>query len=235
LDVREGFDLHEFPTEGVAFTSLVPTMLVRLLDARVDLSGFKAILLGGARITDDLLRRAAEAGATVVTTYGMTETCGGVVYDGIPLEGVSFELSTAGTVRLSGPTLMTRYRGQAEETSVNGGWFETNDRGRVGEDGRLEVVGRIDDVIVTGGENVDPAEVEAVLERHPAVREALVTGEPSDEWGERVVAQVVAGDSLDVDELKRFVSERLAAHKVPKEFSVVGDLPRLPSGKVKRR
>jgi O-succinylbenzoic acid--CoA ligase len=233
--VQERFDPGDL--KGAAFTSVVPTMLVRLLDAGVDLRGFKAILLGGARIPEALLERARDAGANVVTTYGMTETCGGVVYDGVPLDGVSFSLTAEGVIRLSGLTLMTRYRGDPAATgeALVADGFLTRDRGRVTSDERLEVLGRIDDVIVSGGEKIDPAEVEAVLEQHPAVVEALVIGEPDDEWGERVIAQVVASDWIDLAEVRAFIRHHLAPYKVPREVRVVEELPRLPSGKPKRR
>ncbi|MEA2499417.1 MAG: o-succinylbenzoate---CoA ligase [Actinomycetota bacterium] len=234
-EIHEVFDPAQVARSEAAFVSVVPTMLVRLLDAEIDLSRFKAVLLGGARISPALLQRAAEKGANVVTTYGMTETCGGVVYDGVPLDGVLVELSAERTIRLGGPTLMSGYLGRPDATRavLRDGWFETSDVGAV-VDGRLEVIGRSDDVIITGGENVQPTEIESVLETHEDVVEALVVGREDDEWGERVVALLVTRGSVTPGELREFLDGRLAPHKVPKDLLFVHELPHLPSGKVRR-
>jgi O-succinylbenzoic acid--CoA ligase len=236
LIVHDAFDPHEVASCDAAFTSVVPTMLVRLLDAGVDLARFKAILVGGAHVPPGLLERARACGAHVVTTYGMTESCGGVIYDGFPLEGVSVELEDDGRIRLAGATLMTGYLGDpvATESVLRDGWFRTSDSGELDSRGALQVVGRIDDVIITGGENVYPTEVEGLLETHEAVAEALVTSLPDDRWGERVVAFVILRSPAGEDELKDHVASRAARHKVPKEISFVDDLPRLPSGKLRR-
>jgi O-succinylbenzoic acid--CoA ligase len=235
LIVHERFDAAEVARSEAAFISLVPTMLVRLLDAKADLSGFKAVLLGGAHVSASLLKRAGDAGATVITTYGMTETCGGVVYDGSPLDGVKVDVNPDGAIKLGGPTLMSGYLGREDLTSevLQDGWFLTSDLGRLSR-GRLEIRGRLDDVIITGGENVQPAEVEAALEEHEDVAQALVTGTADDEWGERVVAFVVSRAKIGPEDLEEFLRSRLAPHKIPKDFHFVADLPLLPSGKVNR-
>jgi O-succinylbenzoic acid--CoA ligase len=224
----------------VAFVSLVPTMLARLLDAGVDVARFHALLLGGAPALPALLERAAATGARVVETYGMTETAGGCVYDGVPLTGVDVHVGEDGRIGLRGPVLFSGYRCRPDldAAALRDGWFLTSDLGWWSADGHLIVAGRADDVIVTGGENVDPTEVEALLAEHPLVREVAVTGRPDPEWGSRVVAVCVPSDPRqppDLDELRRFVSARAAAYKAPRELVLVEALPRTPLGKVARR
>lgn len=223
---------------GVSLVSLVPTMLARLLDSGVDLARFRWVLLGGGPIAPGLLRRAREAGVNVVTTYGLTETAGGVVYDGAPLDGVEVRISGEGEVLLRGPTVMRGYRGRPDLTAraLEGGWLHTGDAGAVGPDGALRVLGRLDEMIVTGGEKVAPAEVEAVLSQHPLVAEAAAVGVPDPEWGQRVTAVVVlSGEARPgLEELRAFVGERLAGYKAPREVVFVGSLPRAASGKLLR-
>jgi O-succinylbenzoic acid--CoA ligase len=177
LDLRSGFDPAQFSAAahrltsaaGRCYTALVPTQLVRLLDTEPGyLARFDAVLLGGAATPDGLLHRARAAEVRVVTTYGMTETAGGCVYDGWPLEGVKIRLdlaeSDSGKIELAGPMLASGYLDAPEQTAVafRDGWFQTSDLGRCDGQGRMQVLGRADDVIVTGGLNVAPAEVEAV-------------------------------------------------------------------------
>ncbi|HYP24209.1 MAG TPA: AMP-binding protein [Actinomycetota bacterium] len=224
------FDAAEVAAADADAVSLVPLMLERLLAHGADLTRWRWILLGGAAVRPDLLDAARAAGANVVRTYGMTETCGGVVYDGEPLEGVEVRVEE-GIVALRTPTLMEGYRGQAP---VRGGWFVTGDAGEW--DGRrLRVLGRADEMIVTGGENVSPAEVEALLASHPNVAEVAVAGAADPEWGQRVVAYVVpAGDAPSLEDLRAHVKGQAAAYKAPRQLVVVDSLPRLPSGKVAR-
>ena len=227
--VHDRFDVERLRTErGASFVSLVPTMLHRLLEADVDLSAFDRILVGGAGASDDLLRRARERGARVTTTYGMTETCGGVVYDGAPLPGVELRLGDEGRIAVASPTLMSGYLGDRDATDavLKDGWFTTNDRGRL-VDGRLEVLERIDRVIVTGGKKVDPAEVEAALASHPAIADVLVRGEPDAEWGQRVVALVVPrGKAPALEDVRAFLEGRLSRHSWPRDVVVVDRLPK---------
>jgi len=216
--------------------SLVPTQLKRLLDEGVDLKRFKKILLGGAAIPADLLRRATEAGADVVRSYGMTETCGGVVYDGVPLDGVEIRLQEDGRIEIKAPSVMLRYRNDPglTITMLRDGWLTTSDRGRFSQ-GRLEVVGRADDLIMTGGEKVSPAEVGAVLTEHPLVREVAVFGIESEEWGESVVAVVVPRDLNElprVEDMQAFLRDKLAGYKVPKDIVLTAAIPRTANGKV---
>ncbi|GLZ03266.1 O-succinylbenzoic acid--CoA ligase [Actinomadura sp. NBRC 104412] len=224
---------------GAAHLSVVPTQLRRLLDAGADLSAFRSILLGGAPATPGLLREARRRGARVFTTYGMSETCGGCVYDGVPLEGVRAEVGDDGRIRLAGPVLFTGYRGRPDLTAaaLRDGWFLTQDLGAFDERGRLRVRGRADDVINTGGEKVVAGEVAAALARHPGVRDAVVVGRPDPEWGERVTAVVVPDDpshAPDLPALRAWVRETLPAYAAPRELDVVEAIPLLPSGKPDR-
>jgi o-succinylbenzoate---CoA ligase len=219
------FDVHAVATADAQAVSLVPTMLHRLLSAGVDLSRFRHILLGGA---------SGPAVPGVTRTYGMTETCGGCVYDGVPLDGVEVTVD-GGRIRIRGPVLARGYRGHAPLPLTEDGWLITDDLGRW-VDGRLQVRGRADDVIVSGGANVVPARVAAVLAEHPSVAEAAIVGRPDAEWGERVVALVVpAGPPPDLPSLRTFLADRLASHELPRELVLVDHLPLLPSGKIDRR
>lgn len=234
------FDVDAIAAErDAAFVSLVPTMLLRLLDAGVDLSRFRAILVGGAASAPALLERAAAAGAPVITSYGMTETSGGCVYDGVPLDGVEVRITGEGRIAIRGPVLMSGYRGHPELTArvLRDGWFVSADLGRMTGRGRLEVLGRVDDVIVTGGENVHADGVAAVLTEHPAVADAAVAGRPDPEWGQRVAAVCVPTDTSappELDDLRAWVVQRLGEHAAPRELHVTAELPRTRLGTVDR-
>ncbi|MBE1536446.1 AMP-binding protein [Actinomadura algeriensis] len=221
-----------------AHVALVPTQLRRLVDAGTDLSKIGAVVLGGAAAPPGLLAEARDRGARVHTTYGMSETCGGCVYDGAPLDGVRVSLAADGRIRIAGPSLFTGYRLRPDLTARarDGEWFVTGDLGAVEDDGRLRVRGRVDDVINTGGEKVVAGEVAAVLARHPKVRDVAVVGRPDPEWGERVAAVVVpaAGAPLTLAELRAFVRETMPAHAAPRELERVERIPLLPSGKPDR-
>lgn len=239
--VHERFEPAAFAREReVRFTAVVPTMLRRLLDAGADLSGFRAILVGGAHLPAELRARAEAAGARIVETYGLTESCGGVVYEGVPLPGVEVRIGADGGIRLRGPTLMRGYRGDPEGTAAAltpDGWLITGDAGELDGLGRLRVVGRLDEAVTTGGERVWPQEVEAVLAAHPKVAEVAVGGRPDPEWGERVVAFVVPADPAEpptLAELREAAAERLARFKAPRELVLVRRLPRTRSGKIRR-
>jgi O-succinylbenzoic acid--CoA ligase len=226
LVVHPGFDAEAVTTASGPDTlvSLVPTAL-----ARVSPSRFRTVLLGGSAPPSGLA-------PNVVTTYGLTETGSGVVYDGRPLDGVEVAVDADGQIRLRAPMLLRAYRDGTVPTDA-GGWLATGDAGSIGPDGRLAVSGRLSDLIITGGENVWPAAVEDVLGRHPAVWEAVVAGRPDPEWGQRVVAWVVPAPGVDppsLDELRGFVKAHLAAFAAPRELVLTRSLPRTSSGKVRR-
>lgn len=221
---------------GATVVSLVPTMLARLLDAGVDLARFEAVLVGGAGTPPALVDRARQSGAAVTVSYGMTETCGGCVYDGMPLDGVEATVRGDGRIALRGPMLFDGYRDASGTADVLAdGWFVTGDLGRFGPDGHLEVLGRADDVIVSGGANVSPQRVEDVLAAHPHVAEAAAVGRPDADWGEVVVAVVVPrGQPPGLEDLRAFVAERAGRWHAPRELVVVDALPRLATGKPDR-
>ncbi|TDD58103.1 AMP-binding protein, partial [Actinomadura rubrisoli] len=186
------FDVPAVTAARGVHIAMVPTQLRRLLDAGMDLSKIGAVVLGGAPAPPGLLAEARDRGGRVHTTYGMSETCGGCVYDGTPLDGMRAALGADGRIRLAGPSLFTGYRLRPEQTAEakDGEWFLTQDLGAI-EDGRLRIRGRVDDVINTGGEKVVAGEVAAALSRHPGIRDVVVVGRPDPEWGERVTAVVV--------------------------------------------
>ena len=231
--LAERADAETVAAAGCAHVSLVPTQLQRLLlQAGAPLAGFSSVLLGGAAAPPGLLTAARDAGVPVVTTYGMTETCGGCVYDGVPLDGVRAEVRDDGRIWISGPVLFSGYLGGPRAPAD--GWFRTGDLGALDAAGRLTVRGRADDVINTGGHKVVPGEVAAALQACPGVRDAAVVGQPDPEWGERVVAVVVPADPADPPDpelLRRHVRERLPRYAIPSTVVMVDAVPMLPSGK----
>jgi o-succinylbenzoate---CoA ligase len=238
--VAQALDAAAVAGSGCAHVSVVPTQLVRLLDSEgaegpAALAALSCVLVGGAAADAGLLERARAAGVPAVTTYGMSETCGGCVYDGVPLDGVSVRAGADGLLRISGPVLMNRYRGRPDLTAaaLAGGEFVTSDLGRV-DDGRVVVRGRADDLINTGGHKVVPGEVAAVLAGCPGVREVVVVGRADPEWGERVTAVVVPVNperppSLQL--LRTHVRARLPRYASPSELVLTDAIPVLPSGK----
>jgi o-succinylbenzoate---CoA ligase len=239
LTVHDRFDIDRVAASNATLTSLVPTQLSRLLDAGVDLSHFRVILLGGAAAPPALLACAADAGASVVTTYGLSETSGGCVYDGRPLDSVEIRLGNQGQIQVRGPAVMTGYRLRPDLDAevFEAGWLVTSDLGEFGDDGRLRVTGRVDDLVITGGENVASSHVAAVLATHPDLLEVVVTGIDDPEWGQRLVAVVVPRRGAAVPtlaELRDWSGRRLAAAARPRGLLVLGELPRLGSGKPDR-
>ena len=220
-----------------AYTSLVPTQLHRLLDdpdEAAALAALECVLLGGGPVDPALRRRAADAGVRVVATYGSAETAGGCVYDGYALDGVAVAIGDGGRVRIAGPTLFERYDGDPALTAevLVDGWFLTSDAGRLDEDGRLHVLGRLDDVVVTGGVNVPGPAVAARLREHPDVLEAEVVGIPDEEWGNRLVAFVVG--ALTLADARDWVAAAHPRSWAPRDLHVVPSLPMLANGKVDR-
>lgn len=233
LTVLGGFDVATVASAEATLVSLVPTMLRRLRTAGVDLGRFRRILLGGGPVQ--------ETGPNIVATYGMTETWGGVVHDGRPLDGVELALGESGEIRIRAPMMMRGYRLDPERTAAAltaGGWFHTGDLGAFGPDARLRVVDRMGDLIITGGVSVSPSEVEAVLARHPGVAEVCVVGEADPEWGERVVAHVVPIDPASAPtlaDLRAFAADHLSAAKLPRRIAAAAAIPRTAGGKPLRR
>jgi O-succinylbenzoic acid--CoA ligase len=220
------------------YVSLVPTQLHRMLQDPAEasaLAGFATVLVGGAAVPADLRARAADAGVQVVTTYGMSETCGGCVYDGHPLDGVAVAIGPEGRIRLAGPVLFDGYDGRTDLTAqvLRDGWFHTQDLGRLDDDGRLQVLGRVDEVVLSGGVNVPGPAVAARLREHPAVEAVEVVGAADDEWGQRVVACLV-GD-LSLEEARDWVSATHPRSWAPRQVLRLEEIPLLGNGKVDRR
>jgi o-succinylbenzoate---CoA ligase len=214
--------------------SLVPTMLARLREGGLRKAPeLRAVLLGGGPIPSELLAWATEAGLPVRPTYGMTEAASQIATGSPgepgarPLPGVELRIGKQGELLARGPMVS---RGALAED----GWLHTGDTGRLDFDGRLYVEGRLKELIVTGGENVAPAEVEAALLEHPAVSDVGVVGRPDQEWGEAVTAYVVLSSPLEDGELIAHCRARLAPSKVPKRIDRVGRLPRNAAGKLLR-
>ncbi|GAA3261841.1 o-succinylbenzoate--CoA ligase [Nonomuraea helvata] len=232
--IHARFDPHEVLRSGAHHVSLVPTQLHRLVELGADLSVFRTILLGGAAPRPGLLEQARDLGARVVTTYGMSETSGGCVYDGRPLYNVDLKIGEDGLIRIAGPVLFSGYRfGDLDDAPFDGDWFRTSDLGEL-TGGRLRVLGRADDVINTGGEKVVAAAVATVLGTHPEVADAAVIGTPDPEWGELVTAVVVPANPdtpPTLPQLRAFCRDRLPPHAAPRDLRLVPQLPLLPNGK----
>lgn len=248
--------------QGITIVSLVPTMLHRLIEHRGDKplpESVRCILLGGAAASPNLIDHAIERGYPIALTYGLTEAASQVATAtpdqvrlkpgsvGKPLMFTSVRIVDAagddlpageiGEIAVSGPTVMQGYSDQPEATAnvLRKGWLRTGDLGYLDSDGDLWVVQRRSDLVVCGGENVYPAEVETVLEAHPAIKEACVVGMEDAEWGQRVAAMIVRnGSSLSEDEVIAFCRERLAGYKIPRVILFADELPRTASGKIER-
>jgi O-succinylbenzoic acid--CoA ligase len=258
LVLHERFDAEAvdraLDEDGITLVSLVPTMLQRLLDARGERpapAALRCVLLGGAAAPGALLDRASQAGFPVAPSYGLTEAASQVATCPLahvraprgvglaPLPGAELRIEPgSGEILVRGPTVMRGYwrRPQDTERALHGGWLHTGDVGEIDAQGHLHVAGRLDDRILSGGENVDPAEVEAALAAHPGVAEAAVAALPDLEFGQRPGAWIVArGPAPEPEELRRFCRTRLAGYKIPVTFSFVESLPRGPTGKLLRR
>jgi O-succinylbenzoic acid--CoA ligase len=221
------------------YASLVPTQVHRLVEAgQVDaLRSLDALLVGGAAVPPELL--AALDGVRVVRTYGMSETSGGCVYDGVPLDGVRMRVDDTGQVHLGGPVLFDGYADSAATAAVlRDGWFATSDLGTIDGDGRLHVTGRSDDVVISGGVNIGLPGVTRALRGLDGVRDAIALGVPDDEWGTRVVAYVVPGAGgvgPRLDAVRDGVeASGLPRTWAPREIVLVDELPLLPGGKIDR-
>ncbi len=222
------------------FVSLVPTQLRRALADPAETGALRevhTVLVGGGPVGDRLREQARAAGVRTIATYGSAETAGGCVYDGHPLDGVAVAIEVDGRIRIGGPTLFDGY-GDSEGNPVDSadalvdGWFRTSDAGRLDEDGLLQVLGRVDDMVVSGGVNVPAPAVAARLREHPGVEAVEVLGVPDEEWGNKVVAFVV-GD-LDLDRARAWVGEAHPRSWAPRELIGLPEIPMLANGKPDR-
>lgn len=246
--LSDGFDaaavVAALERQSVTLASFVPTMLHRLfeLDSTwTPPAGLRAVLLGGAPASEPLWEEIERRGVRALSTYGMTETCSQVATGTRdaprrlePLDGVRLRIR-AGRIEVAGAMLATRvHAGSGDDPFTSDGYLRSGDLGRI-EDGALEVLGRADRTILTGGENVAPAEVEGVLERHPGIRRAVVFGVPDDEWGEIVAAALEPTDApVPDDELRDWLTGRLPGHQRPRHVAWLTELPRTTTGKVDR-
>ncbi|CDO86892.1 O-succinylbenzoic acid--CoA ligase [Mycobacterium triplex] len=245
LDVSSGFDTAELRSavsrlgSGRRYTSLVAAQLAKALadpPAAAALAELDAVLLGGGPAPRPVLDAAAAAGIAVVRTYGMSETAGGCVYDGVALDGVRLRVD-AGRIAIGGATVAKGYRNPVDpDPFAEPGWFRTDDLGSI-EAGVLTVLGRADDAISTGGLTVLPHPVEAALCTHPAVGDCAVFGLGDDRLGQRVVAAIVVRDGFGpptLDALRAHVARTLDNTAAPREVHIVDALPRRGIGKVDR-
>ena len=251
MDLQGGFTAAAFAratdeigSAATAYTAIVPTQLVRLLasaDGRQALTRYAAVLVGGAATPPGLLAEAKGTGVRVVTTYGMSETAGGCVYDGHALDVSLVRLEDDGRILLGGATLATGYLGEPELTAaafVEGpdgtSWFRTDDIGHVDARGALAVDGRIDDLINTGGLKVAPREVEAALSGLAAIVEAVVVGSRDPEWGQAVCAAIVVTPGCSaptLDDVREALRGILPDHALPRRLATVAELPLRGPGK----
>lgn len=241
ITMLPSFDAVEFASAmkgGVTMVSVVPTMLRRVLE-HGPFAGLRAVLVGGGPIPEGLLEEGAAAGLPVLPTYGMTETFGQVAtlrpgspldHRAHPLPGVELRITSDGLIAVRGDQVSPGYEGEPDRPDP---WFLTSDLGELDEGGALRVLGRADTVIVTGGENVDPERVEAVLREHGSLEEFVVVGVPDEQWGQVVVC-LYAGDA-DIPVLETFCSERLPRFMVPKKWVAIDAIPRTSLGKPDRR
>jgi len=227
LTLHPAFDaaaVEQALKNGVTHTSLVATAL-----SRIDTSLFRTILLGGSSAPDNLP-------SNVITTYGMTETGGGVVYNGLPLDDVEMKI-VDGEIYLRCPMLMRAYR-DGQTIQLEDGWYATGDMGAIDENGKLSVHGRQTDLIITGGENVWPSVIENSLASHPIINQVVVRGTPDTTWGQRVVAYVVLNDAAQrseaklLSDLRDHVKQSLPAFCAPQQIVVLAEIPRTSLGKV---
>jgi O-succinylbenzoic acid--CoA ligase len=224
--MHPAFDAHNVVSaaeHGATHVSLVPTTL-----SRIDPSKFQTVLLGGARAPEHIA-------PNVVTTYGMTETFGGVFYNDTALDGVECKIEDS-QIFLRGPMLLRAYRDETTPLTQDG-WLPTGDSGTL-TDGHLQVNGRMSDMIITGGENVWPNSVERIIDQHPNVLESAVAGVADNEWGERVVAWIVLHEALlapSLSEIRDLVAKSLPAFCCPKEIRIIKQLPTTSLGKVDRK
>lgn len=266
VDLYEKFDTdtinYALTHEDVSLISLVPTMLYRLLESRTETwnSKLRLVLLGGAATTPELMQGCIEEDIPVATTYGLSEASSQVATTlpgdavrkpgtvGKPLmftqvkivdeNGISQNPGDYGEVLVKGETIMQGYYNNpdATEKTIREGWLHTGDIGYLDTEGDLFLVQRRSDLIITGGENVYPAEIESVLRQHPAIKEVAVVGIPDTEWGQKVAVAIILENkhSLSIDELSTYAREHLAGYKIPREMVFVDALPLTGSGKIER-
>ena len=245
LVVHPGFEIDAVAsspfTERTTLVSLVPTMVHRLLTAGAPIHAFRRIVTGGAPLPPAVRARATSTGAVVVDAYGLSETWGGILLDGLPIAGAAVTLGDDDEVLLRGPMIMRAYRLRPDETTAAftpDGWLRTGDVGVQDPGGSVRIVDRSKDLVISGGVNVSPRAVEDALADHPEIDDVAVVGAPDEEWGERVVAYVVPRDPrapVTLADVRAFGRDNLWATHLPRELVLVDMIPRTDGGKVLRR
>jgi O-succinylbenzoic acid--CoA ligase len=225
LDLRN--HVGEYPHAD--FTAIVPTQLFNALTENPallkHLQGAKAVLVGGASLSEELRAQGVAAGINIITTYGMSETCGGCVYDGVALDGVAFEITTDGRIKISGPILA--------DVKKENGWFVTQDLGKI-MDGKLQVIGRSDDVIISGGENISLSAIEAAINKEYPDLLVAAFATPDSKWGQALHIAVQSQDENFKSELSEVLVNSIGNHVKPKSVLLLDKLPQIGVGKVDR-
>lgn len=225
LDLRN--HVGEYPHAD--FTAIVPTQLFNALTENPallkHLQGAKAVLVGGASLSEELRAQGVAAGINIITTYGMSETCGGCVYDGVALDGVAFDITTDGRIKISGPILA--------DVKKENGWFVTQDLGKI-VDGKLQVIGRSDDVIISGGENISLSAIEAAINKKYPDLLVAAFATPDSKWGQALHIAVQSQDENIKSELSEVLVNSIGKHVKPKSVLLLDKLPQIGVGKVDR-
>ena len=227
----------EYPDSD--FTAIVPTQLFRAINGDKNLlnhlKNAKAVLVGGGKLAAKLKKEATELRIKIIETYGMTETCGGCIYDGEPLENISYQIGADNRIMISGPSLASGYLGEEElwSASFDGKWFTTSDIGSV-NNGKVEVIGRVDDVVISGGENISLTSIEALIKNALPEIEIAAFAIEDLEWGSAIHLAVVGHKDLE-DEIRNLLSSNLGSAAKPKEFHFLDRIPLTPLGKVDRQ
>ena len=227
----------EYPDSD--FTAIVPTQLFRAINGDKNLlnhlKNAQAVLVGGGKLAAKLKKEATELGIKIIETYGMTETCGGCIYDGEPLENISYQIGADNRIMISGPSLASGYLGEEElwSASFDGKWFTTSDIGSV-NNGKVEVIGRVDDVVISGGENISLTSIEALIKNALPEIEIAAFAIEDLEWGSAIHLAVVGHKDLE-DEIRNLLSSNLGSAAKPKEFHFLDRIPLTPLGKVDRQ
>ncbi len=254
--VHPKFDLAQVsraPEEqGATIVSLVPTMLSRLLDAKAPLNKFRFVITGGAPLTESLRARAERQRVAVVDAYGLSETWGGCALNGRPLPGIEIRITqenrpdNTGEILVRGAPVMRQYRNDTAaserafvtDPETGHSWLHTKDVGTFDPEGRLVVIDRLGDFVISGGVNVSPSAVEGALIEHPEVLDIAVGGRPDDHWGQQVVVYVVPRQKKrppTLEDLQNFARRRLSAAQIPRDLVVCTEIPRTAGGKILRR
>ena len=225
LDLRN--HVGEYPHAD--FTAIVPAQLFNALSQNSallkHLQGAKAVLVGGASLSEELRAQGVAAGINIVATYGMSETCGGCIYDGVALEGVKFEITGNGSIKITGPVLA--------EVEKEDGWFVTQDLGKI-VDGKLQVIGRSDDVIISGGENISLSAIEAAIsKKYPDLLVAAFATADS-KWGQALHLAVQSNDESVKSQLSEVLVNSIGNHVKPKSVILLDKLPQIGVGKIDR-